>query len=163
MALKMNKNEVETYEYLGFLLGNEEYAIDILRVKEIRGYTEPTTIADAPPFVKGVINLRGNIVPIVDLRMRFGLENITYTPFTVVIVLNVMARTLGIVVDNVSDVFRLSAQDIRPAPDFSGIFHSRYIQGLANVGDKMLIVTDIEALMASSEMALFDEATFEKN
>lgn len=159
----MNKNEVETYEYLGFLLGNEEYAIDILRVKEIRGYTEPTTIADAPPFVKGVINLRGNIVPIVDLRMRFGLENITYTPFTVVIVLNVMARTLGIVVDNVSDVFRLSAQDIRPAPDFSGIFHSRYIQGLANVGDKMLIVTDIEALMASSEMALFDEAKFEKN
>ena len=80
-----------------------------------------------------------------------------------VIVLNVMARTLGIVVDNVSDVFRLSAQDIRPAPDFSGIFHSRYIQGLANVGDKMLIVTDIEALLASSEMALFDEATFEKN
>lgn len=159
----MNKNEVETYEYLGFLLGNEEYAIDILRVKEIRGYTEPTTIADAPPFVKGVINLRGNIVPIVDLRMRFGLENITYTPFTVVIVLNVMARTLGIVVDNVSDVFRLSAQDIRPAPDFSGIFHSRYIQGLANVGDKMLIVTDIEALMASSEMALFDETKFEKN
>ncbi len=159
----MNKNEVETHEYLGFLLGNEEYAIDILRVKEIRGYTEPTTIADAPPFVKGVINLRGNIVPIVDLRMRFGLENITYTPFTVVIVLNVMARTLGIVVDNVSDVFRLGAQDIRPAPDFSGIFHSRYIQGLANVGDKMLIVTDIEALMASSEMALFDEAKFEKN
>lgn len=159
----MNKNEVETHEYLGFLLGNEEYAIDILRVKEIRGYTEPTTIADASPFVKGVINLRGNIVPIVDLRMRFGLENITYTPFTVVIVLNVMARTLGIVVDNVSDVFRLSAQDIRPAPDFSGIFHSRYIQGLANVGDKMLIVTDIEALMASSEMALFDEAKFEKN
>lgn len=163
MALKMNKNEVETHEYLGFLLGNEEYAIDILRVKEIRGYTEPTTIADAPPFVKGVINLRGNIVPIVDLRMRFGLENITYTPFTVVIVLNVMARTLGIVVDNVSDVFRLGAQDIRPAPDFSGIFHSRYIQGLANVGDKMLIVTDIEALMASSEMALFDETKFEKN
>ncbi len=159
----MNKNEVETHEYLGFLLGNEEYAIDILRVKEIRGYTEPTTIADAPPFVKGVINLRGNIVPIVDLRMRFGLENITYTPFTVVIVLNIMARTLGIVVDNVSDVFCLGAQDIRPAPDFSGIFHSRYIQGLANVGDKMLIVTDIEALMASSEMALFDEATFEKN
>lgn len=159
----MNKNEVETHEYLGFLLGNEEYAIDILRVKEIRGYTEPTTIADAPPFVKGVINLRGNIVPIVDLRMRFGLENITYTPFTVVIVLNIMARTLGIVVDNVSDVFRLGAQDIRPAPDFSGIFHSRYIQGLANVGDKMLIVTDIEALMASSEMALFDEAKFEKN
>lgn len=159
----MNKNEVETHEYLGFLLGNEEYAIDILRVKEIRGYTEPTTIADAPPFVKGVINLRGNIVPIVDLRMRFGLENITYTPFTVVIVLNIMARTLGIVVDNVSDVFCLSAQDIRPAPDFSGIFHSRYIQGLANVGDKMLIVTDIEALMASSEMALFDETKFEKN
>lgn len=159
----MNKNEVETHEYLGFLLGNEEYAIDILRVKEIRGYTEPTTIADAPPFVKGVINLRGNIVPIVDLRMRFGLENITYTPFTVVIVLNIMARTLGIVVDNVSDVFRLGAQDIRPAPDFSGIFHSRYIQGLANVGDKMLIVTDIEALMASSEMALFDETKFEKN
>ena len=150
----MNANEIETHEYLGFLLGNEEYAIDILRVQEIRGYSEPTTIAEAPPFVKGVINLRGNIVPIVDLRIRFGLQNVAYTPFTVVIVLNILERTVGIVVDNVSDVFRLSAEDIRPAPDFSGLFHSRYIQGLASVGEKMLIVTDIEALMASSEMAL---------
>ena len=150
----MNANEVETHEYLGFFLGSEEYAIDILRVQEIRGYTAPTAIAEAPPFVKGVINLRGNIVPIVDLRIRFNLPNPRYTPFTVVIILNILERTVGIVVDNVSDVFKLSAQDIRPAPDFSALFHSRYIEGLARVEDKMLIVTDIEALMASPEMAL---------
>ncbi len=155
-------SEKETREYLGFLLGQEEYAIDILCVQEIRGYVEPTFIAEAPPFVKGVINLRGNIVPIVDLRIRFGLKNIRYTPFTVVIVLNIKERTIGVVVDNVSDVFELPEESIRPAPDFSGLFHQRYIKGLAALEERMLIVADIEALMSGEEMALFESKNAKK-
>lgn len=149
----------ELHEYLGFFLGREEYVIDILRVQEIRGYDEPTPIMQAPPFIKGVINLRGNIVPIVDLRLRFNLPDVQYTPFTVVIVLNVCQRTVGVVVDSVSDVFTLAVEDIHPAPSFATHFDTRFIKGLANLGEKMLIVTDIEQLMGSADMALVDAAS----
>ena len=115
-----NENNA-SQEYLGFLLGNEEYVIDILKVQEIRGYTTPTKIAQSPDFVKGVINLRGNIVPIVDLRIKFDLPEISYTPFTVVIILNVCKKIVGIVVDSVSDVFNINVDEIKPAPEFSGI------------------------------------------
>jgi purine-binding chemotaxis protein CheW len=145
-----------TREFLTFTLGREEYAIDILRVQEIRGYEEPTLIANAPPYIKGVINLRGTIVPIVDLRIKFHLPKADYTPFTVVIILNVAGRVVGIVVDSVSDVIRLSPEAIRPAPDFSASFDTRYIEGLASVDGRMLIVTDIEALMVSREMDLLE-------
>lgn len=143
-------------EYLTFTLGNEEYAIDILKVQEIRGYEQPTLIANAPPFIKGVINLRGIIVPIVDLRIKFNLGKIEYTPFTVVIILNVAGRVIGIVVDSVSDVFSLNAAQIRQAPDFSGSFDTKYILGLATIDTRMLIITDIERLMTSSDMELID-------
>lgn len=146
-----------TQEYLTFTLGSEEYAIDILKVQEIRGYEPPTTIANAPPFIKGVINLRGTIVPIVDLRLKFRVGDAEYTPFTVVIILNVAARVVGIVVDGVSDVIAMTAEEIRPAPEFSAAVNTRYIQGLATVEDRMLIVVDIERLMLSAEMALIDE------
>src|SRR6185369_2714815 len=109
-----------TSEFLTFTLGDEEYAIDILKVQEIRGYEPPTLIANAPPFIKGVINLRGIIVPIVDLRLKFKLDKIEYSPFTVVIVLNIARRVIGVVVDSVSDVISLTQAQIRPAPDFSG-------------------------------------------
>lgn len=145
-------------EYLTFALGPEEYAIDILKVQEIRGYEPPTTIANTPPFIKGVINLRGTIVPIVDLRLKFRVGDAEYTPFTVVIILSVAGRVVGIVVDGVSDVIAMSADQIRPAPEFSATVNTRYLQGLATVGDRMLIVVDIERLMLSSEMALVDEA-----
>ena len=141
-------------EYLTFRLGNEEYAIDILKVQEIRGYEAPTAIAHAPPFIKGVINLRGIIVPIVDLRIKFGLGTVEYTPFTVVIILNVARRVIGIVVDSVSDVISLTGEQIRQAPDFSASFDTRYILGLASIEGQMLIVTDIERLMGSPEMGL---------
>ncbi len=147
-------NESITQEYLGFLLGNEEYVIDILKVQEIRGYTTPTKIAQAPDFVKGVINLRGNIVPIVDLRIKFNLANVSYTPFTVVIILNVCKKIVGIVVDSVSDVFNIKKDEIKPAPEFSGILHDKYLEGLATINEKMLIVTDIDALMANPEMGI---------
>jgi len=145
-------------EYLTFTLGGEEYAIDILRVQEIRGYEPPTWIAHAPPFIKGVINLRGLIVPLVDLRIKFALGAAEYTPFTVVVILNIGGRIIGIVVDSVSDVVFLEPAQIRPAPDFSGIFDTNCIIGLAALESRMMIVTDIERLMTGADMALFDNA-----
>ncbi|MBI4984690.1 MAG: chemotaxis protein CheW [Rhodocyclales bacterium] len=145
-------------EYLTFTLGPEEYAIDILKVQEIRGYEQPTTIANAPPFIKGVINLRGTIVPIVDLRIKFGVGTAEYTPFTVVIILNIGSRVVGIVVDGVSDVTSLRSDQIRPAPEFAATVSTHYIDGLGTLGERMLIVVDIAKLMLSAEMALVDEA-----
>ena len=127
-------------------------------MQEIRGYEKPTLIANAPAFIKGVINLRGSIVPIVDLRIKFGLSSIEYTEFTVVVILNLGARIIGIVVDSVSDVLTLKARQIRPAPDFSSLFDTKYIVGLAALDERMVIVTDIERLMSSAEMLLLDEA-----
>lgn len=152
------EDEQVASEYLTFTLGAEEYAIDILKVQEIRGYEQPTLIANAPPFIKGVINLRGIIVPIVDLRVKFSLGKIEYTPFTVVIILNVAGRVIGAVVDSVSDVILLTAAQIRPAPDFSGSFDTKYILGLAAMDARMMIVTDIERLMTSADMALIENA-----
>lgn len=146
-------------EYLTFTLGSEEYAIDILKVQEIRGYEQPTLIANAPAFIKGVINLRGIIVPIVDLRIKFKLGTIDYTPFTVVIILNIARRVIGVVVDSVSDVISLNANQIRQAPDFSGSFDTKYILGLATIDARMMIVTDIERLMTSGDMELIDSAS----
>jgi len=146
-------------EYLTFTLGCEEYAIDILKVQEIRGYEQPTLIANAPAFIKGVINLRGTIVPIVDMRIKFNLGKIEYTPFTVVIILNIAGRVIGTVVDSVSDVISLTPVQVRPAPDFSGSFDTKYILGLATVDGRMMIVTDIERLMTSADMELIDDAS----
>ena len=148
-------------EFLTFRLGEEEYAIDILKVQEIRGYDAVTRIAGAPEFVKGVINLRGTIVPIVDLRIKLKMGTIEYTPFTVTIILNVGERVVGIVVDSVSDVVGMDAGQIRPAPDFASGLDTSYILGLGTLDERMLIVVDIEKLMLSREMALLDEASSE--
>jgi purine-binding chemotaxis protein CheW len=155
-----NSNEDSAFaqEYLTFTLGPEEYAIDILKVQEIRGYENPTTIANAPAFLKGVINLRGTIVPIVDMRIKFNVGKADYTPFTVVIILNIANRVVGIVVDSVSDVTMLRSDQIRPAPEFAATVDTKYINGLGTLGERMLIVVDIEKLMISSEMALVDDA-----
>ena len=151
-------NEALGHEYLSFLLGGEEYAIDILRVQEIRGYEAVTSIAHAPPFIKGVINLRGAIVPIIDLRIKFGIGVAEYNPFTVVIILNVGERVVGIVVDAVSDVLTVQDEAIRPPPELTKTVDLRYITGLAMLDERMLILVDIEGLMLSSEMALVDES-----
>ncbi len=141
-------------EFLTFRLGAEEYGIDILKVQEIRSYEPPTRIANVPPYVKGVVNLRGVIVPIVDLRVRFGLGAAEYDRFTVVIVLNVGARVIGAVVDSVSDVLELDADSIRDAPPMPQTVGSGYVVGLGTIGDRMLILLDIERLMLSPEMAI---------
>lgn len=147
-----------TQEFLTFTLGKEEYAIDILRVQEIRGYDQVTSIANSPAFIKGVINLRGAIVPIVDLRIKFNLDSVIYDQFTVVIILNILERIVGIVVDSVSDVIALSDQSIKPPPEFGSTFDSQYLKGLAAAGERMLILIDIERLLSSREMALLNDA-----
>lgn len=144
-------------EILTFTLGNEEYGIDILKVQEIRGYEPTTHIANAPAFIKGVINLRGTIVPIVDLRLRFAVGEASYNELTVVIVLNVQKRVVGIVVDGVSDVLALLPEQIKPAPQFTSAIDTGYISGLGTVDKRMIILLDIEGLLVSADMALFDE------
>ena len=143
-------------EFLSFRLGAEEYGIDILKVQEIRGYDAVTRIANTPEFLKGVINLRGTIGPIIDLRIKFGLGSAEYNSFTVVIILNIANRVMGVVVDGVSDVLELDASQIRPAPEFGSVLDTDYIIGLGTAGERMLILVDIERLMTSSEMALVD-------
>lgn len=143
-------------EFLTFRLGAEEYGIDILKVQEIRSYEVPTRIANAPAFVKGVVNLRGVIVPIVDLRLKLGCETADYNGFTVVIVLNVRGRVVGAVVDSVSDVLELSRDSIKAAPEMATAVDTSFITGISSVGERMLILMDIEALMASTDMGLFD-------
>ncbi len=143
-------------DFLTFTLGDESYAIDILAVKEIRGYEAVTKIANAPNFIKGVINLRGDIVPIVDMRIKFNVGTVSYDEFTIVILLNIHNRILGIVVDSVSDVVSLEKEQLKPPPEFGVAFNSRYLLGLAPVGEQMIIVVDIEELVSSDEMGLFE-------
>jgi len=145
-----------TREFLAFTLGREEYGIDILKVQEIRGYDSVTRIANAPEFIKGVVNLRGTIVPIVDMRIKFNLGTPVYDQFTVVIILNIAGRVVGMVVDSVSDVTTLSPEQIRPAPEMSTVFNSNYLIGLGTLDERMLILVDIDKLMSSSEMGLVD-------
>ncbi|WP_151994692.1 chemotaxis protein CheW [Buttiauxella massiliensis] len=145
-------------EFLVFTLGDEEYGIDILKVQEIRGYDQVTRIANTPAFIKGVTNLRGVIVPILDLRIKFDQDGVEYNENTVVIVLNFGQRVVGIVVDGVSDVLSLTAEQIRPAPEFAVTLSTEYLTGLGALGDRMLILVNIEKLLNSEEMALVDSA-----
>ena len=146
-------------EYLTFVLGDEEYGIEILKVQEIRGYDTVTRIANTPDFIKGVINLRGHIVPIIDLRIKFNLGKVEYNEFTVVIILNLSKRVVGIVVDGVSDVLTLNAAQVRPVPDLVSDIDNKYLLGLGTVDERMLILVDIERLMSSQDMALVEAAT----
>ena len=151
-------------EFLTFRLGAEEYGIDILRVQEIRSYESPTRIANAPAFIKGVVNLRGVIVPIVDLRLKLGCDNAEYNGFTVVIVLNVRGRVVGAVVDSVSDVLELDKGQIKPAPELNSSIDAGFITGIGavkngqgdNESERMLILMDIEGLMSSADMGLIN-------
>lgn len=149
-----NASASSAAEYLTFRLGQEEYGIDILRVQEIRSYEQPTRMAHAPQFIKGVIDLRGVIVPIIDLRIKLGCATADYTDFTVVIILNVGGTVLGAVVDAVADVVALQAEAIKPAPQFQGHVDGSFVRGIATTGERMLIVLDIESLLSSSEMGL---------
>ena len=141
-------------EFLAFKLGAEEYGIDILSVQEIRSYEQPTRIASAPAFLKGVVNLRGVIVPIIDMRLKFDLESAEYDAFTVVIVLNIAGRVVGMVVDAVSDVITLTPDQLRPVPEFNSMIASDHLLAVGSIDDRMLILIDIDKLMSSAEMGL---------
>jgi purine-binding chemotaxis protein CheW len=150
----------EGREFLAFTLGSEEYGIDIHKVQEIRGYEAVTRIANAPAFIKGVINLRGIINPVVDMRIKFKLGTPVYDQFTVVIILNIGGRVMGMVVDSVSDVTTLTAEQIKPAPEMgtaAASFNSEFLMGLGIVDERMLILIDIDRLMSSSEMGLTEK------
>jgi purine-binding chemotaxis protein CheW len=143
-------------EFLAFKLGAEEYGIDILRVQEIRSFEQPTRIANAPAHVLGVVNLRGTIVPIVDMRVKFNLEHKAYDAFTVVIVLHIGTRVVGMVVDGVSDVITLTPDQLRPVPEFNSSIDSEHLLAIGAVEQRMLILLDIEKLMQSADMGLID-------
>jgi purine-binding chemotaxis protein CheW len=144
-------------EFLAFTLGGEEYGIDILLVQEIRGYEPVTRIANAPDFIKGVVNLRGTVVPVVDMRIKLNLGSPVYDQFTVVIILNISGRVVGMVVDSVSDVTTLAPAQIHPAPEVNSGFDEDYLIGLGTLGERMLILLDIDKLMSSPEMELFEK------
>jgi purine-binding chemotaxis protein CheW len=158
-ALAASEKEANASEFLTFRLGDEEYGIEILKVQEIRGYEAVTAIANAPEFIKGVVNLRGTIVPIVDMRIKLGLKKVEYNQFTVVIILNVAERVVGIVVDSVSDVTILGADQIRPAPDLGTTLNTAYITGLGTIDQRMIILVDIEKFMTGEDLALIERAT----
>ncbi len=140
-----------TDQYLTFLLGQEEYGVDILRVQEIKGWERATEIPNTPEYIRGVLNLRGTVIPIVDLRRRFELESADYTNTTVVIVLRIESdtgtRTMGFVVDAVSDVYNVAPDHVQPAPDFGARVNTQFIRGLAAVDEKMVILLDIDRLI----------------
>ena len=144
-------------ELIAFRIAEQEFCVDIMQVREIRGWTPATPLPRTPSYMKGVINLRGAIVPIIDLRIKFNLPVVTYDQFTVVIILNVMKRIIGVVVDSVSDVIALAHGAIKPPPEFGSTFNTEYLMGLATVEERMLILVDIERLMSSGEMALLNE------
>ncbi len=146
-------SDSDASQYLTFILAGEEYGVDILRVREIRGWDSVTIIPNMPEYIKGVINLRGTIVPIVDLRCRFALKEMDYGPMTVVIVVRVHAdsgeRTMGMVVDAVSDVYNVNDADCKEAPDFGGVIDTAFVKGLATVAGKMVILLDIDRLIVA--------------
>ena len=144
-------------QYLTFVLGQEEYGIELLKVQEIKGYSPITPIPNMPPHIKGVMNLRGAVIPIVDLRTRFGMEAIEYTQFNVIIVINVGTKVMGLLVDAVSDVLNVGAGELRPAPDFGTRTDTRFISGMASSGDKIAVLLDLDALL-SADLAIAEEA-----
>jgi purine-binding chemotaxis protein CheW len=141
-------------EFLAFTMGDEEYGLDILKVQEIRGYEAVTRIANAPEYFKGVMNLRGVIVPVIDMRVKLKLGNPSYDEFTIVIVLNLGGKVVGMVVDSVSDVTTLGPEQIRAAPDMGGVLHSDYLIGLGTLDERMLILVDIDKLMSGPEIGV---------
>ncbi|MGD8784250.1 MAG: chemotaxis protein CheW [Thioalkalispiraceae bacterium] len=159
----MTSGDESQQQYLTFMLAGEEYGVDILRVQEIKGWDTVTQIPNTPSYIRGVINLRGTIVPIIDMRSRFNLEELEYGPTTVVIVLKVngddKSRIMGIVVDGVSDVYNMPDEEIKPSPDFGSAVDTDFVKGLATVHEKMVIVLDIDHMCNSRELSDIDTAT----
>ena len=146
-----------TREVLVFVLGAEEYGVDILKVQEIRGYEKVTPIPSAPAYLKGVVNLRGTIVPVIDLRVKFGMANPKYDAFTVVVILRLSQRVIGVVVDGVSDVIALTSKEVKDAPQLGTLVDASFIAGLATQSDRMVLLLDIEKLLSSGELNVLSQ------
>ena len=146
-----------TREVLVFVLGTEKYGVDILKVQEIRSYEKVTPLPAAPDYLKGVVNLRGVIVPVIDLRMKFGLKDPAYDATTVMVILRIGARVVGIVVDGVSDVIRLAPSDVKAAPELGTLVDSSYLAGLATRDERMILLVDIEKFLSSGELKLLSQ------
>jgi purine-binding chemotaxis protein CheW len=151
-ATAMTGAEADTQQFLTFKLAGEEYGVGILSVQEIRGWSAVTAIPHSPPWLLGVINLRGAVVPIIDLRIKFNFAKAEYNEFTVVIILNVGARVVGIVVDGVSDVITLASGQIKPAPSLGNSTDTSHIIGFGTLDERMRILMDVERLMASADL-----------
>jgi purine-binding chemotaxis protein CheW len=145
-------------EVLVFVLGPEEYGVDILKVQEIRSYEKVTTIPGAPPYLKGVVNLRGTIVPVIDLRIKFGMADPRYDSFTVVVILRLAGRTVGVVVDGVSDVVQLGDKDVKAAPQLGSVVNADFLAGLATKDERMILLVDIEKLLSTGELDVVSRA-----
>jgi purine-binding chemotaxis protein CheW len=143
----------DTHQFLTFALGAEEYGVEILKIQEIKGYSQVTPLPNAPHYVKGVLNLRGTIVPIVDLRQMFALPAVDYTQFTVVVVVQVQGQIMGFIVDAVSDVLTVTGTDIQPTPDLHGQVDTSFLNGLAKAGEKLVILLDIDKVLGAGENA----------
>jgi len=150
-----------TREVLVFVIGKEEYAVDILKVQEIRGYEKVTPIPSAPAYLKGVVNLRGVIVPVIDMRVKFNMPDPRYDSFTVVVILKLANRVVGIVVDGVSDVVQLAVSDVKEAPRLGGAVDGAFLTGVATQGDRMILLLDIEKFLSSGELDLLDTVSKE--
>jgi purine-binding chemotaxis protein CheW len=140
-------------QYLTFRLGQEEYGVEILKVQEIKGYSAITPVPNTPAYFKGVMNLRGTIVPVVDLRAKFGMPEAEYNQFTVIIVLMVGTKVMGLIVDAVSDVLNIPKKDIQPTPDFGAQVDAQFINGMAKAGDKLVVLLDIDRVLGGAELA----------
>lgn len=150
--------DADSNQYLTFTLGDEEYGVDILKVQEIKGYSVTTRVPRSPEFVKGVLNLRGTIVPVIDLRMRFGLDQREYDQFTVIIVVVVQGRAMGLIVDAVSDVLNLAQSEIIEVPEFSNRIDTKFISGMGRAGEKLIILLDVEKLLSMDEFHAVEAA-----
>lgn len=159
MSSALTSNGAQALEFLAFTIGTEEYGVDIQKVQELRGYDAVTKIANAPDYIKGVVNLRGIIVPIIDMRMKLGMANPGYDQFTVVVILTIGATVMGMVVDSVSDVTTLKPEEIKPAPDMGGSVDARYLIGIGAIEERMLLLVDIERMMTADDLGQLAQLT----
>lgn len=162
MALDPVASGTGARQFLTFLLGAEQYGVEILKVQEIKGYSAVTPIPNTPSYIKGVMNLRGIVVPIIDLRVKFSMDAGEYSKFTVIIVVNVGEKVMGLVVDAVSDVLDIAASEIRMPPDLGARVDTRFISGMANIGERMTVLLDIERLLSDEEAAVLETLSDEE-
>lgn len=152
--IESSHNENGAEQFLSFVLGNEEYGMEILKVQEIKGFSALTPIPNMPSYIRGVMNLRGTVVPVVDLRTQFSMAEVEYNQFTVIILVNIREKITGLVVDAVTDVFNLNRSAILPPPEFGAQFDTRFISGVANIGDRLVVLLNIDKLLLDDQVAM---------